>query len=68
MSEKTYLVAGMTCAHCVNAVTTEVGAVAGVETVHVELASGQVRVTGDGYSDADIRAAVDEAGYELTNT
>jgi len=61
----TYVVAGMTCDHCVNAVTDEVGKVVGVEAVDVDLASGRVIVSGVGFEDEQVRAAVDEAGYEL---
>lgn len=61
-----YDVAGMTCGHCVSAVKEEVGQVAGVSEVEVDLATGKVTVTSAGPLDAaDIRAAVDEAGYEL---
>ena len=67
MAEKTYTVAGMTCAHCVGSVSSEVGALDGVESVSVDLASGRVTVTGSGYSDEQIRAAVDEAGYQLAS-
>jgi copper ion binding protein len=63
--QKTYTVTGMTCEHCVTAVSSEVGRVAGVMSVQVDLTAGQVTVTGDGYTDEAIRAAVDEAGYEL---
>jgi copper chaperone CopZ len=65
MVEKTYTVVGMTCEHCVNAVRGELGQVPGVDTVAVDLASGRVSVTGAGYTDDQVRAAVDEAGYEL---
>jgi copper chaperone len=65
MANKVYTVAGMTCEHCVSAISTEVGGVVGVEAVAVDLGSGQVTVTGDGYTDDEIREAVDEAGYEL---
>jgi copper chaperone len=68
MAENTYTVTGMTCAHCVSAVTAEVGTVAGVSSVEVDLASGQLMVTGDGYADAAIQAAVDEAGYQLVDS
>lgn len=68
MSTKTYTVTGMTCAHCVSAVTTEVGALKGVTAVDVELAGGQVSITGEGYTDEDVRAAVAEAGYELASS
>jgi copper ion binding protein len=65
MTEQIYTVTGMTCAHCVNAVTDEVGKVSGVASVSVDLDTGQVTVTGAGYTDAEIREAVDEAGYTL---
>jgi copper chaperone CopZ len=62
----TYRVVGMTCGHCVSAVTQEVTALSGVTGVEVDLASGDVTVTSDDALDADaVRAAVDEAGYEL---
>ncbi|MFC9971998.1 heavy-metal-associated domain-containing protein [Spirillospora sp. NPDC050679] len=66
MSTATYTVAGMTCGHCVGSVKQEVGQVAGVTAVDVDLASGQVTVTSDGpLDDALIRDAVEEAGYEV---
>src|SRR5690349_13684510 len=61
----TYTVTGMTCEHCVNAVTEEVGTVDGVDAVAVDLESGHVTVSGAGYTDEQIAAAVDEAGYSL---
>lgn len=67
MSEKTYSVTGMTCGHCVSAVTEEVSKVDGVDTVAVDLESGQVTITGAGYTDEQIAAAVDEAGYALVD-
>jgi copper chaperone CopZ len=65
MAEKAYTVAGMTCAHCVNAVSGEVGRIGGVASVAVDLASGRLAVVGDGFTDDQVRAAVDEAGYAL---
>jgi copper chaperone len=65
VAQRVYTVSGMTCEHCVNAISSEVSGVAGVESVEVDLARGQVTVTGDGYPDDEIRNAVDEAGYEL---
>ncbi len=62
---RTYSVTGMTCAHCVAAVSEEVGAVAGVRGVEVDLASGRMLVRGDGVSDTEVRAAVAEAGYDV---
>ncbi len=63
---KTYVVAGMTCGHCVSAVTAEVQAIPGVTDVSVDLESGAVTVaSADVVDDAAVRAAVEEAGYEL---
>jgi copper chaperone len=63
---RTYSVVGMTCGHCVAAVTTELSKVDGVSAVAVDLAKGDVTVTSERELDpADVRAAVDEAGYEL---
>lgn len=61
---RTYTVTGMTCAHCVRSVVEEVSEVPGVSTVDVDLASGRTEVAGAGFSDDEIRAAVQEAGYE----
>jgi copper chaperone len=66
MTTATFTVTGMTCGHCVSAVTEEVTQVPGVTAVDVELASGRLTVTSDAPVDDDaVRAAVDEAGYEL---
>lgn len=62
----TYRVTGMTCGHCVTAVRTEIAALPGVEQVEVDLATGTVNVTSARELDPEeVRAAVDEAGYEL---
>ena len=62
---RTYTVHGMTCSHCLRAVTEEVSAVAGVRHVDVQLATGRLAVEGEGFSDDAVRAAVAEAGYEV---
>jgi copper ion binding protein len=63
---RTFQVEGMTCDHCRRAVTTEVSAVPGVQTVAVDLDSGTVTVTADQpVNDSAIAAAVDEAGYTV---
>jgi copper chaperone len=59
-----YRVDGMSCEHCVVAVTGEVGDVAGVQAVDVDLASKLVRVSGAGIDDTAVVAAIDEAGYD----
>jgi len=66
MTTRTYTVTGMTCSHCVRAVTEEVGGVAGVNDVTVDLDAGAVTVSADGdLDDAAVREAVEEAGYEV---
>ena len=60
-----YDVTGMTCGHCAQAVTTEVSAVAGVTGVQVDVETGKVVVQGEGFTDAEVAEAVDEAGYAL---
>jgi copper ion binding protein len=63
---QTYRVNGMTCDHCVRAVSGEVGRIAGVRRVDVDLASGTVTVESDQpLTDDAVRAAVEEAGYEV---
>ncbi|PXY27362.1 heavy-metal-associated domain-containing protein [Prauserella muralis] len=62
----TYTVTGMTCEHCVRSVTEEVGAIEGVTDVAVDLPTGKVTVTSTREIGAEhVRAAVEEAGYEL---
>ena len=66
MATKTYTVTGMTCGHCVSAVSGEVGQLPGVTEVKVDLSSGAVTVTSEQpLDDAAVRAAVDEAGYAM---
>ena len=67
MSETTFTVTGMTCDHCVRAVTSEVGQISGVTQVDADLATGRVRVVSDQpLEDEAVRAAVLEAGYEVS--
>ena len=66
MTETTFHVVGMTCGHCVNAVQEEVGKLDGVSQVAVDLDAGKVTVTSARpVGDAEVRSAVEEAGYEL---
>lgn len=66
MNEATYSVTGMTCDHCVRAVEAELGKIAGVASVTVYLAAGQVTLRSDAPVDpATVRAAVEEAGYDV---
>jgi copper chaperone CopZ len=63
--EQSYTVHGMTCEHCVMSVTEEVSEVAGVESVEVDLPTGLLAVNGEGFTHEQVRAAVEEAGYEV---
>ena len=68
MTTATYTVTGMTCGHCVAAVSEEVGGLPGVTDVAVDLATGGLTVTSDAPVDDDaVRAAVEEAGYEVAD-
>lgn len=62
---KTYSVPGVHCDHCKDAVTREVEAVEGVQSVDVDLERKLVTVTGSGLDDSVLRAAIDAAGYEV---
>jgi copper chaperone CopZ len=64
MSTQTYLVEGMTCAHCAGSVQRQVRAVPGVDDAHVDLSAKTVTVTtAASVADDSIAAAVVEAGY-----
>jgi copper ion binding protein len=66
MSTASYTVVGMTCGHCVSAVTEEVSQLPGVTAVDVDLSSGGLTVTSEAPVDEDaVRGAVEEAGYEV---
>jgi len=61
-----YQVSGMTCGHCENAVSQEISALDGVTAVTAVAKTGEVTVTSTAALDDEaVRAAVDEAGYEL---
>ena len=65
MQTLTYTVPGMSCAHCEAAIVNEVGRVEGVTGVAVDLDAKTVVVSGEGVSDADVRTAIDDAGYDV---
>ena len=65
--ETIYTVTGMTCGCCASSVTEQVTAIEGVTNVSVDVPTGSVTVTSDQEIRADdVRAAVEEAGYQLT--
>ena len=67
MNEYEIQVPGITCGHCVSAISASVGQLAGVATVHVDVATKRVRVVGDVPLEA-VRDAIDEAGYEVVTS
>ncbi|QNE77206.1 copper-binding protein [Streptomyces finlayi] len=61
-----YEVKGMTCGHCEGAVSEEISGIAGVTSVKAVASTGLVTVASQAPLDEEaVRAAVDEAGYEL---
>ena len=72
MSNAVFTVAGMTCQHCVSAVSSELGKLAGVTQVDIDLVPGgrsSVHVGSRTALDHDaVRDAIDEAGYELVDS
>jgi len=66
MTTQTFTVTGMSCDHCVRAVTEELAKLPGAQDVAVDLASGSLTVaSADGLDPAEVAAAVDEAGYQV---
>ncbi|MFD5270313.1 heavy-metal-associated domain-containing protein [Streptomyces sp. NPDC058335] len=64
-----YKVSGMTCGHCEGAVSQEISALDGVTAVTAVAKTGEVTVASTAPLDEEaVRAAVDEAGYELVGT
>ena len=63
--QMTYSVPGVSCGHCRAAITSEVERVAGVSAVDVALDAKRVTVVGRDLDDAAIRAAIDEAGFDV---
>lgn len=61
----TYSVPGVSCGHCRAAITTEIKKLGGIETVDVDLQGRTVTVTGELLNDGALRAAIDEAGYDV---
>ena len=69
MTTNEYTVTGMTCGHCEMSVREEVGQIAGVEDIRVSAQTGKLAVTAsDAIDDAQVLAAVEEAGYSAVRT
>ncbi len=66
MIEQGYTVSGMSCGHCAQSVTEEIEGLPGVADVTVDVATGRVVVRAESeLAAADVRAAVEEAGYQF---
>ena len=65
IEQLTYSVPGISCGHCRSAITSEVGKVAGVTAVTVDLDAERVTISGERVADAAVRAAIHEAGYDI---
>jgi copper ion binding protein len=64
MTATTYRVPGISCGHCKAAIEAEVGSLAGVQRVEVDVEARTVTVTG-APDEAAVRAAIADAGYDL---
>lgn len=64
---RSYIVDGMTCGHCSEAVIAQVLQVEGVKGADVDLDARQLTVAGESFEDSAIQTAVDEAGYTLVS-
>jgi copper chaperone len=63
---RSIVVTGMSCDHCAHAIRAEIGKLPGIAEVDVDVAAGQVRITGEPFpGDTALRAAVAEAGYKF---
>ena len=65
MTTVVYAVEGMSCEHCVQAITDEVLKIADVDEVSVDLLQNTVAVSGEPVDDGAVRAAITEAGYTV---
>ncbi|MFN0153034.1 MAG: heavy-metal-associated domain-containing protein [Gaiella sp.] len=65
MHDRRYSIPGMHCAHCVRAIEDALLRLPGVESVEVDLEAKHVTVTGPELDDAAVRAAIDDAGYDV---
>jgi copper chaperone len=61
---RTYTVPGISCGHCKSAIEGEVGQLSDVDSVVVDIDAKTVTVDGDA-SEEEVKAAIDEAGYEV---
>lgn len=65
MTIKTFIVEGMTCKNCKAHVEKAIKGITGIDDVIVDLANGQVRVSGDEIDLIKVKQSVEEAGYDF---
>lgn len=65
--KRTMTVEGMSCNHCVMAVTKALKELEGVSSVDVDLDSKKVEVTGENLVNEKLKEAVEEAGYDVVD-
>ncbi|KMO67167.1 copper chaperone CopZ [Mycobacterium sp. BK558] len=68
MTTTTISVEGMTCGGCANSVRAELSHIPGVHDVDIDLSHGTVTIASDApIVAADLRSAIEEAGYQLAS-
>jgi copper chaperone CopZ len=65
MTIKTFIVEGMMCKNCSTHVENAIKKNTGIDEVIVDLANGQVRVSGDEIDLIKVKQSVEEAGYKF---
>ncbi len=65
MTNKTYLIAGMTCNHCKSRVEKSIKTIAGVDEVTADPVSGKVNVSGSEVDQLKIKELIEDAGYQF---
>ena len=65
-TEKTFVIAGMSCGGCVNSLTRVLKAVPGVEPIKIEVGKAQLRLA-DNVTSQTVREAVDRAGFAVVS-
>ena len=68
LSTKNYRVEGMTCENCAASVEDEISIIAGTQGVDIDIESGRVAVTGEGFSDEQIAEAIANAGFKISSS
>lgn len=65
MAEITLNVEGMSCGNCVKSIETNVGQLAGVEHVHVELAAKKVTAIVSTATEQQIAEIIEDLGFDV---